>query len=763
MHKKELDMSTAYAAPSAQEEVGIPIDSRKRFTMLEECREQIVTKLSAVVLDALDKMSGELTDQALKKVKREEQQALLEAVSIIRQHKEDIQIKFKRSFSDVFERRMFNKPENSNLPGAEGGELSLVDDSIIKDQITVHRLVNRAKSRLDPDEVLGIRARLAALVERDWFEEDQHPVSPEVIFEALKCALNEVTPLAEVRTALLDAFEPYVSANLNAVYSGVNIRLKTGKILPKIRPRVQTIGRSAGASRKESALESSKNTPGSPEMMSVPAEYANALADIGWQGAGGIDGGQSMSVPAAAEMFERLAHQIASGQTSARFQAAKLLADPTMFGVADLPLPAAQPPLLGALASLQAESQNQVPLSAQLLGELSSEARDKGTPLDQVTVEIVSLIFDYIYADRRLADPVKQQLLRLQVVAIKAALLDRSFFARRQHPLRHLIDIITETACDPEMDASSESPLVLEINTIVSDLISGFDRDLAIFDQARDRLGHFVRSEQERRASEMAEQDRDSEREEAFLCAREESLAEINLRIDGSTPDFVREFAQKWWVDAMAHAQLSVAPEGLDLERALAVCEQLIWSVTPKGAEDVARLAGMLPKLIDGLKKGLAPTAIEQETRETFFNEWFKWTTNLLTTAKAQSNQNAEVRRKSSVRMRSDGTIHFDSKALASAVVPATPVNEGFDMPLDPLANIVKSSLIDLDQENAEAMRVKVSWVSPSRKLFVLRRYPDFTQSVSREEFTTMIKDGKAKLAPAGTALDRAIETLSAQ
>jgi Protein of unknown function (DUF1631) len=278
-------------------------------------------------------------------------------------------------------------------------------------------------------------------------------------------------------------------------------------------------------------------------------------------------------------------------------------------------------------------------------------------------------------------------------------------------------------------------------------------------------LAQFVVVEQERRAVELAEQDRVSEREEALMCARETALAEVNLRIDGSTPDFVREFTQKWWVDAMAHAEIAPATASLDVERALAVCEQLIWSVASKGPDDVARLAGMLPKLIDGLKKGLAPTAIEQDVRETFFNEWFKWTTNLLTTAKAQSAQSAETRRKSSVRMRSDGTIHFDSKALARAALAATaqPSNEGFEMPVDPLAEIVKGCLIDLEQDNAEPLRVKVSWVSPSRKLFVLRRYPDFTQSVSREEFTMLVKHSKAKIAPTATALDRAIETLSAQ
>lgn len=750
-------MSSAYAPTSVQEEAGIPVDSRKRFSMLEECREQVVSRLSAVVSDALDKMSGELTEQALMKVKREEQQALLEAVSIIRQHKDDIQTRFKRGFADIFERRMFNRTENAGASGDDESELSLVDDSIIKDQITVHRLVHRAKSRLDPDEVLGIRARLAALVERDWFEEDQHPVSPEVIFDALKSALNEVTPSADVRTALLDAFEPYVSANLNSVYSGVNTRLKSGRILPKIRRRVQGAAAAHTPPRAAAGGDDAAQAHAGADAMGVPAGHAQAMAAMGGHDHPG------MSVPAAAEMFEQLASQIASGQSSARSQAARLLADPGMFGVADLPLPPAQPPLLGALASLQAESQHQVPLSAQLLGELSSEARDKGTPLDQVTVEIVSLIFDYIYADRRLADPVKQQLLRLQVVAIKAALLDRSFFARRQHPLRLLIDMISETACDPEMDVGPDSALVEEIQLIVNDLISGFDRDLAIFDQARDRLAFFVREDHARREGERAELERESELAEALLMAREEALFQVSRRIDAATPEFVRQFIQTWWIDAMAHARLQAPSADAGWERTLMVCEQLIWSVSPKGPDDVARLAGLLPKLISGLKNGLSLTEIDQGSRDLFFNEWFSWTTNLLTTAKNMPLESLEVRRKSSVRMRSDGTIQFDSKlADQPATMPASPASVGAAQgESDLLADLVKGCIVDLEREHEETIRAKLAWVSPSRKLFVLRRHPDFTQSYSAEQIRQELRAGRLRLAPASTALDRAIQTLS--
>src|SRR5690606_33146310 len=113
---------------------------------------------------------------------------------------------------------------------------------------------------------------------------------------------------------------------------------------------------------------------------------------------------------------------------------------------------------------------------------------EKGSALDQLTVEIVSMVFDYIYADRRLPDAVKQQLLRLQVVAVKAALIDRSFFARRQHPMRRLIDRISEMAIDPDADVGAGSGLVAGVAETVDWIIEHFESDLATFEEAMRRL-----------------------------------------------------------------------------------------------------------------------------------------------------------------------------------------------------------------------------------------------------------------------------------
>src|SRR5690606_26699369 len=182
------------------------------------------------------------------------------------------------------------------------------------------------------------------------------------------------------------------------------------------------------------------------------------------------------------------ARRLAAGDAGARGSAARLLSDPEQFGVADLPIPSVEPPLLDALSAVQVDTGGEIRMPGQVFAELGQHARSKGSPLDQLTVEIVSLVFDYIYSDRRLDDAVKQQLLRLQVVAVKAALLDRSFFARRQHPMRRLIDRITDLATDPEADFGADSALVDGVTDIVDWILEHFDDDLATFDEAMARF-----------------------------------------------------------------------------------------------------------------------------------------------------------------------------------------------------------------------------------------------------------------------------------
>lgn len=727
---------------------GVPEDARKRFELLEDCRELVISRLSKVIGEALAKMGEELAGLAIKAKDTEEQRALMDAVSVVRQHRAEIELRFRRSFSDVFERRMFNKAPAAAAAAEEPEELALVDDSVMQAKLAVDRLVHRARGRLDPDEVLGVRARLAALLERDWFEEGQHPASPEAIFEALKASLKELAPKADVQAALLDAFEPHVSANLNVVYSTVNERLKANRVLPKIRAQVAV------------------QRGGPTRAVGEKAEPAPAAADPRLRPGGAPIGGAPIGgdplaggpLPSAQEMQTILA-QLASGNASARDTVTRMLSNPDTFAVADLPIPSVEPPVLDALSSLQASSIGATVVSPELIADLADRAREKGSPLDQLTVEIVSMVFDYIYADKRLADIVKQQLLRLQVVAIKAALIDRSFFARRQHPMRRLIDRISEVAADPDIDLAPGGPLVKGLESVVEWVLLNFDQDLATFDEARERIEALAGDEAARRAERLAQLTRDAERTEAVAHARALARSRLADRVDPETPKFIDAFLDDWWTLALAHAQVAGPASPISCDEAMSIAEGLIWSVGPKFPEEVGKLATLLPKLINGLMRGVRLASMPEEARKAFFDELLKAHTRVIDGAK-QLRLSGAGRKPSNLRMHSDGRIQFTpivkAQATSLAREPAAETRGAA------IAGLRRGDAIEIasDEAGTQFLAYKLSWVSPAQQVFVISRFPDAARSIARDQLIALFESGRARLPEAASSVDKAIESI---
>lgn len=790
----------------------VPQDARTRRDLLEDCRELVVSRLSKVVAEALAKMSEELAELALRSRDIEEQRALMDAVSVVRQHRTEIELRFRREFSEVFERRMSGKPERPADMAAATGELSLLDDSVLQAKIVVDRLVNRTRGSLDPDEVLGMRARLAALLDRDWFEEDRHPAAPEAVFEALKAALAEIAPREEVQAALLDAFEPHVSANLNTVYGTVNERLKAGNVLPRLRPQLVTRdGQPVRGFEPWGGFDPRR--PGGDPWRAGGAAPAGAGHGGGYAGGAygggagqgfgggmhagaGHGGGAYGGMPHAAAMHGAAGHgaaayggapygggapfggaphpggpqafahpaldsvltQLARGAPTARAAATRILADPDIFAVADLPIPPAEAPLLDALSGLQASSAGQPAASPELLFDVAERVRESGSPLDQLTVEIVSMVFDYIYADKRLADVIKQQLLRLQVVAVKAALIDRSFFARRTHPMRRLIDRISEIASDADADLGAASPLVQGVEEVVEWVLLQFERDLEIFDQARDRIEVLAADEVARRNERIANVTRQAERQESVVHARGLAMARLSDRLDPDTPGFLRDFLADWWSLVMAEAQVGGEGTAIDPADAMSIGEGLIWSVHPKQPDEVPRLAALLPRLINGLMRGARMVSMPDGQREAFFDQLLQAHTRAIGAAKqAATTQRAP----GNLRMHADGRIQFvpvDAPSEAMRLDPPTVEARSIR-----LGELRRGDSIEADLAGDGQFRsFRLAWISPAQRIFVLSRFPEGATSMDRAQLAALFDSGRARFAESASALDKAIESIAA-
>jgi hypothetical protein len=752
--RKAIVESTSLKAKTATPMSGsnVPSNMRKRYELLDECRELIIGKLGDALNEAVRKVSESLTAAATTSEDSKEQEMLLEAASVVRANQMEIATRFQRSFKDVFERRLFaaqNPGEEPEQPEIDMSQLTLMSDDDVTSRLAVEKIVHRSKARLNPDEVLGMRARMGALLDRDWFDEDKQPASPADMFDALKSTLASLSPTPDVAAALLDAFEPYMSSNLNDAYNKVNQRLVAHQILPKIRPVLQ---RASGQTRAPKAADVLDN-----------ASRGEGVSQ--YDGMAGSELPHSAMDPMfmTAQAFHGLLENLQRGMPVARQQTVRMLTDEASFGLLDLPFPEVSAPLLDAVGHIQNSTISSPGTGRQQLGELKVQVQEKGSALDKLTVDIVELVFDYIYSDHRLADSIKQQLLRLQVVAVKAALLDRSFFAKRQHPLRQVLDQITELGCDPDVDPEQGSELVTSINAIVTAIVTNFESDLVVFETALTELESVSTQEEARRAVWLEGKTAEGELEERRVEALDEYRRVLSQRVDNHSPDFLREFLYRWWSPVLAAAR--VRPDAaFDEQRGLKLAEMLLWSVTPKQPDEVPKLASLLPQLITGVIKGLGMVECPAPERELFFNELLKIHTRAIDAAKNTPTMRIDTpatragipaRPISNFVLTAAGDIKFNGPVAGNDTPGASaPTVSLRDAVVDGLERGMR---LDVMEDTGEINRYKLAWISPSKKLYLLSRYPHEPVSLSRNDVAAWLEMGKARVADDDSIIGKAI------
>ena len=477
--------------------------------LLSQCRDLARSKLSRIVAEALDKVENDLFAAAEASTSRSEQQVLFEAMSQVKAHRGEISSSFDRCFSEIYDRRIAVRPPS--LPGAEPslGELTLVDDAAMEEEMVVNDLARKTRNRIDPEQLLGIRARFGHLLSNEQVEDDtSNPLCPEAVFEALKMACAKVPGAFAVKRSLLNAFQPYVAAGITTVYADVNQNLISHHILPRIRHQVKRaadIGVAANPALAASqAMNLAQLMGGTQGAAAAAAMTQSQLMNLGQLAAGQ----NPLTMSGGLDLSALLAGVMNGG--AARAQVTRMLADPSRYAMeAALSETPASPALMTSLSALQSAAMPAEGRAFDFMSALGDQVRAQSHPLDQLTIELVTMVFDYILDDKNVPETVKGEISRLQIVAVKAAILDRTFFARRQHPMRQLLDRIAEVAGDPDIATEEGSRFILELRAMVDYIVHKFTDDLAIFTAALDTLEQMV-AENRRRGSRSSRRPRAS-------------------------------------------------------------------------------------------------------------------------------------------------------------------------------------------------------------------------------------------------------------
>ncbi len=200
---------------------------------------------------------------------------------------------------------------------------------------------------------------------------------------------------------------------------------------------------------------------------------------------------------------------------------------------------------------------------ADLQQTMLAEVRAKHGPgatlasADSDTFELLDLLYNEIEREVQHDAPAADMLVRLQVPVVQAALRDRNFFLRPQHPARDLLNTVAESGATWLGDDDVDPHLVQRLHKAVETVVETYEGDEAVFEDAnRDVQQHLQAAA---RKAELAErrQIEAARGKDRLEVAKQRAADTIESAMADAKPQkFVQALLSQAWADVLTLTQL---------------------------------------------------------------------------------------------------------------------------------------------------------------------------------------------------------------
>jgi Protein of unknown function (DUF1631) len=352
--------------------------------------------------------------------------------------------------------------------------------------------------------------------------------------------------------------------------------------------------------------------------------------------------------------------------------------------------------------------------------------------LDATTTELVAMLFDFVLARKELRDEIKVLLGRLQIPMLKASMVDRGFFSRKNHPGRQLLNRLADAGLGWAPEDGLQDPLYLKIRDVVDHINRDFVDDLGIFMEALVDLEQFI-AEQELDARPIIEAETaEAQEADRHIAAVKEAKDTVDARIgQHALPEQVKEFIEVAWQPHLQDALLERGKDSVEFTKAVDALDELIWSVSPKDQPtERAQLSQRVPSLVRRLREGLK--SLSDETIAPFFDKLFEVHSGLLRGA----------------------TPDYEEPA----VLPEASNDTSFDPFHELVKNIERNQWIEMSDEKGALTYAKLAWISPQGTTYLFTtRHGRKAASLSPGELAEWFRDDKARMIESEPIVDRAL------
>jgi hypothetical protein len=567
--------------------------SAETLAMLHDCRDQLIEGATRILTHQVEGMESTLLAMADRAPLLDTRNIYYGAQGILNKQANELLSACKDAYCQSFSKFTLGREKPVAF---ELSELSLVGDQDFEITLAVDKATSRLRFNC-AEELVALDARVAHLMARPSLSENDNPLGPRALCEALLDGIAHMDVAQNIQVVLLNQFNLVLTTELAGIYQSINRYLVNHGVLPDLK-----VGSQSRVQRQPSATPSGAGTAAAQsstggEMFNLFEQLAGGGGGMGGATGGGTGGHAGGGAAGGAGHFSLL-----DSLSQLQLGAMKLPGG----GSFELPL-------------LEAASIQNVLRSLQ-----QSPVMQSASPLDAVLVDAVAMLFDVVFDEAAIPDRLKAQIARLQIPVLKAAMLDRNFFSEQNHPVRRMLDAIATLSIHlPDNEAGNAR--LDAISNIVSRVLDTFEQDIAVFDAAAVEL-----EEMGAILEESLEETVDVGLQEDIAQIKQAERAElapvivhdfINRALkDQPVAEAVREFLRRDWARLLTAEYIEEGEQGAHFSSAIETMRELVWSVQSKADMDARlMLVRILPGLLKRLREGTAKINFPAKLADRFY------------------------------------------------------------------------------------------------------------------------------------------------
>ena len=182
-----------------------------------------------------------------------------------------------------------------------------------------------------------------------------------------------------------------------------------------------------------------------------------------------------------------------------------------------------------------------------------SHGPDAGLSQEQHdTFDLLGMLYHEIGREVHEDAPAQDLLEKLQVPVVRAAVQDRSFFVRDQHPARELLNSVAESGATWLSEEDNDPQLVLRLEQTVDRVIEEYEGDEAVFERANREVQEHYRAQAHKAEVSERRQVEAARGRDRLETAKRSAADTIAMRLDGrKPPQFVQALLNQAWADVL--------------------------------------------------------------------------------------------------------------------------------------------------------------------------------------------------------------------